>query len=86
MERLLATDDVDEQVEILAFMKQSGFRPPTRGQGGPRRFVPRAGAPARTGPAARFDSHRQETVQTLPASIATAKDIRRLSANNPEWR
>ena len=54
MERLLATDDVDEQVEILAFMKQSGFRPPTRGQGGPRRFVPRAGAPARTGPAARF--------------------------------
>ena len=54
MARLLATDDVEEQVEILAFMKQSGFRPPTRGQGGPRRFVPRAGAPARTGPAARF--------------------------------
>ena len=54
MERLLASEDVDEQVEILAFMKQSGFRPPTRGQGGPRRFVPRAGAPARTGPAARF--------------------------------
>ena len=53
MARLLATDDVEEQVEILAFMKQSGFRPPTRGQGGPRRFVPRAGAPARTGPAAR---------------------------------
>ncbi len=57
MQRLLATDDVEEQVEILAFMKQSGFRPPTRGQGGPRRFVPRTGdrgAPARTGPAARF--------------------------------
>ena len=52
MERLLAMDDIDEQVEILAFMKQSGFRPPTRGQEGPGRFVPRAGAPARTGPAA----------------------------------
>ena len=54
MARLLATDDVEEPVEILAFTKQSGFRPPTRGQGGPRRFVPRPGAPARTGPAARF--------------------------------
>ena len=54
MARLLASEDVEEQVEILAFMKQSGFRPPTRGQGGPRRFAPRAGAPARIGPAARF--------------------------------
>ena len=52
--RLLASEGAEEQVEIFAFMKQSGFRPPARGQGGPRRFVPRAGAPARTGPAARF--------------------------------
>ena len=51
MDRLLATDDVEEQAEILAFMRQSGFRPSTRGQGGPRRFAPRAGPPG-TGPAA----------------------------------
>ena len=53
MARLLASDDVDEQIEILAVMRQGGFRPPTRGQGGQRRFVPRSGPP-RTGPAARF--------------------------------
>ena len=52
--RLLASEDAEEQVEILAFMKQSGVRPSTRGQGGPRRFAPRAGGPARTGPVARF--------------------------------
>ena len=43
-----------DEDELMARLKQSGFRPPTRGQGGPRRFVPRPGAPARTGPAARF--------------------------------
>ena len=35
--RLLETDDVEEQVEILAVMRQKGFRAPTRGQGG-RKF------------------------------------------------
>ena len=54
MERLLARDDTEEQIEILAFMRLSGFRPPTRGQGGPRRFAPRNGAHPRSGPAARF--------------------------------
>ena len=35
--RLLETEDVEEQVEILAVMRQKGFRAPTRGQGG-RKF------------------------------------------------
>ena len=52
MARLLASDDVDEQMEILAGMRQGGFRPPARGEGGQRKFAPRAGPP-RTGPAAR---------------------------------
>ena len=35
--QLLSTDNVDDQVEILAVMNKRGFRPPTRGQGGDRR-------------------------------------------------
>ena len=38
MARLVATDDVEEQIGILAVMRQSGLRPPTRGQGGPPRY------------------------------------------------
>ena len=37
----------------MPFIRQSGFRPPTLGHQGPRRFAPRA-CPPRTGPAARF--------------------------------
>ena len=59
VDRLLTTEDAEEQVEILATMRQVGFRPPTRGQGGPRRFVPCSGAPARTGPVRR--QHRKNT-------------------------
>ena len=33
IERLLATDDVEEQVEILAVVQKRGFRAPTRRQG-----------------------------------------------------
>ena len=48
--QLMATDNVEEQVEILAFVKTKGFHAPTRGQGGPRRFPPRSGAaPPRAG-------------------------------------
>ena len=39
--RLMEMDDVEEQVEILAVIRQRGFRAPTRGQGGQRRFVQR---------------------------------------------
>ena len=80
MARLLATGDVEEQIEILAVMRQSGFRPPTRGQGGQRRLAPRNGPGApRTGPAAR-------TERTSPASTATGKAIRLPSANSRRWR
>ena len=41
MQRMAATDDVEERVEILAVMARRGFRPATRGQGGARKFVPR---------------------------------------------
>ena len=34
----METEDVEEQVEILAVMRQRGFKAPTRGQGGQRRF------------------------------------------------
>ena len=37
IERLLATDDVEEQVGILAAMQKRGFRARTRRRGGPRR-------------------------------------------------
>ena len=40
LDRLMATDDPAEQVEILAVMKTRGFRTPTRRQGGPRRSGP----------------------------------------------
>ena len=50
MDRLLTTDDVDEKLEILAFMKTRGFRPPTRGQGGAKP-PPRFGAAAARQPA-----------------------------------
>ena len=53
MARRLASDDAEEQIEILVVMRQGCFRPPTRGQGGQSRFAPRSGPP-RTGPAARF--------------------------------
>ena len=48
LRQLLDTEDVKEQVEMLAFMKEKGFRPPGRGQGGPRRgpagkLMPRTG-------------------------------------------
>ena len=58
VERLAATEDPEERIEILAFMKTRGFRPPTRGQGGqrqrqqqkpegPARFMPSATLPPR---------------------------------------
>ena len=37
IEQLMATENVQEQVEILGFMKTRGFKPPTPEQGGPRR-------------------------------------------------
>ena len=50
LDRLAATDDVEERVEILAVMSKRGFRAPTRGQGGQRkRFMPRAPNGGQTG-------------------------------------
>ena len=81
MDRLLTTEDAEEQVEVLAIMRQSGFRPPTRAPGGPRRFVPRSG-PARIGRAARFGAPPPRNRLTSLASIATARGTRPASANS----
>ena len=53
LRRLAETELVEERVEILALMAKRGFRPPTRGQGGPRkppaaRFGNAAAAPPRS--------------------------------------
>ena len=74
MARLLASDDVEEQIEILAVMRQGGFRPPTRGQGGQRRFAPlRAPALQELAPRLALVRHHHETERTSRASIATGR-------------
>ena len=40
MSELMSTSDEDRQLEILAVMRNRGFRPPTRGQGGQRQRQP----------------------------------------------
>ena len=37
LQRLATTEDTEEKIEMLAIMSKRGFRPPGRGQGGPRR-------------------------------------------------
>ena len=46
-QRLMQTDDAEEQVEILAFMNEKGFGAPGRGQGGPRKIPSQGPSPER---------------------------------------
>jgi hypothetical protein len=86
MERLLATEDHEEQVEILAFVRQSGFLPPSLAREDLVALCPVLELRLAPAPRPASAHRRPEAAQTLLASIATGKDTRRLSANNPEWR
>ena len=80
MARLSAVDDVKEQIEILAVVRQSGFRPSTRGQGGQRRLAPRNGPPApRSGAAACFGAPPHGTARI-------SKATRHPNADSQRWK